>query len=89
LETIAGIFLFEETRPERAAFNLDALYAWNQQDIPVYVPDCDHYHYCKAGDDEEVKQVTSYSLPRDKGQRKQELALGPWNLKPGTWNCFF
>jgi hypothetical protein len=54
LETIAGVFVYKETRPERAAYLLDALYAWHKQDLFVYVPDRIDRDYRKIDNDEEI-----------------------------------
>ena len=54
LETITGIFIPEETRPQCAQFVVDALYAWYKQDLIVYVPGSDNYHYYKAYHCEEI-----------------------------------
>lgn len=45
VETTSGIFLFKKARSQCAAFNLDALYAWHQQNIAVHVHFRTYYNY--------------------------------------------
>jgi hypothetical protein len=48
LEADRRIFLYKKAGPERAQHAMDAVYAWDQPDIDLYVPGGDHHFAVEA-----------------------------------------